>query len=570
MFALLGLVSLAVHVARGSTRTWPTVALLTAAVWTKQTMAVAAAAAAVGIVWWVIRGVVARRTALRFAGALFVANVAILGILQLVSHGWAWFFVVEMPTRTVQRDPALLVYVRELRNLLIVPLLLVAVGGAIWLAGQIRGSNRPIHWVRSVKADARSVLRRPAAIAARPAPSIAAAVVMVLVLFLVFSLPVSFAARRKTGANPNQYIGLLWALAFLFAIGYAAARRTRAGTVTSTIAVVAVVATVHVGAVRDFAEHRGLAVPTTYPALDFAVAPYALGHSASAGRPALRDYAKSHRVYHPIAADLNAQSFHELWPAQPNFVDLLASGQRPEYLIDALLDRRFDAVAPFYLNSPFFLADAYVSAFGRTEENFLWKLNRVISSGYSASVPGTPAGFLGRRPGPPLEPWLATCFGPFEVANTAWEIRAGGGLWCHQPGSHVLRLEQTPARVTEIRTASAIRPGGEIVVGIRAGMGAVDLRFGGGSTATSVHIEPDTSPGYLVVQIRSGAEGRSLTKKVEATRVDGGPSVTLELGVTAAGPRRVAVPLADVREVVDVRASGESRAVIDLSNFTAE
>ena len=59
------------------------------------------------------------------------------------------------------------------------------------------------------------------------------------------------------------------------------------------------------------------------------------------------DYARDHLVWEQVQSDLNVEPQGSIYPNFYNFVDLLAAGRQPVYLVDALLDRRFDAVAPF-------------------------------------------------------------------------------------------------------------------------------------------------------------------------------------------------------------------------------
>jgi hypothetical protein len=110
----------------------------------------------------------------------------------------------------------------------------------------------------------------------------------------------------------------------------------------------------------------------------------------------------------------------------------------------------------------------YASAYGKREENFLWKLNRVIEARYRPSdeLPvGVRAaralpdgaylspGPLVRRPGRERGRWMRDCFGAFRIGSETWEIHKGGGFWCRPARAPVLRLRGTPAAVSEVRTA---------------------------------------------------------------------------------------------------------------------
>ena len=113
------------------------------------------------------------------------------------------------------------------------------------------------------------------------------------------------------------------------------------------------------------------------------------------------DYARSHLMYEQVHADLNVKPQGVVYPNLYNFADLLSVGRQPRYLVDALLDRRFDAVKPIGFASPQELLfwEIYASGNGREESSYIWKLNQVIESGY-APAPGLPEGFLARRAGP--------------------------------------------------------------------------------------------------------------------------------------------------------------------------
>ena len=93
----------------------------------------------------------------------------------------------------------------------------------------------------------------------------------------------------------------------------------------------------------------------------------------------LRSWAKDHTLYLPVYSDLNVPRGGPLYPNEYNITDKLASGLQPMFLVRALLERRFDAVAPFSFVE---FNDEYASGFGKYEENYMWKLNEVIAAGY--------------------------------------------------------------------------------------------------------------------------------------------------------------------------------------------
>jgi hypothetical protein len=151
------------------------------------------------------------------------------------------------------------------------------------------------------------------------------------------------------------------------------------------------------------------------------------------------------------------------------------------FLVRALLQRRFDTLAPFSFVE---FNDEYASGFGKYEENYTWKLNEVIAGGYREE-PGLPlpprdapspphaygAGepekleLLGRRPGPDRAAWMSHCFGPFAAGGASFRIRRGGGFWCSfQPGH--LQFVRAPTPLSEVVTTQPVRLEGTIAVSL--------------------------------------------------------------------------------------------------------
>jgi hypothetical protein len=541
--ALLGLCVLARNVAGDVVRVWPAVTLLSAALWTKQTTVGALLSACILVTWWFVRGTIDRRAWLRFAGALAVTNLVILGVIVAISDGWAVYFLLTMPGRHF-RDPAVFVYVKELRNLLVLPALLALVAAA----GLVRTERTTVRrrtagWLRSVLSDIRGVggrlLRRPAEDAPRRnVPTFAAALLALLVLFLVFSFPPAFTGRRKQGGEANQYIGMLWGLGFLLALAHRQARSTTRAMVTGVVAYGLLLTVIHVGPVRTFAENRSVALPTTYPTARFVSLPYSL-----------RDYARTHEVYLPYDADLSSQFTHRTWPMQQNIVDLLAAGEQPLHLVDAFIDREFDAVAPF---DP--AADPYASAYGKTEENYLAKLNFVIEQGYIAD----PAlGLWVRRSEPVDLQWLRSCFGPFDIGGAEWEIGRGGGLWCNDRPDSV-QVRATPAPITELRTTSEVTLRGSITVRMPEGSGSFEVVTMNGGRQWSVRLEPRPDGSYVVYRI--DGDGHEL--RTEVTHRRGAP-IVVELGDADGAGDVVIVPGASEGQVL-LRTTAGSAARFDV------
>lgn len=525
MAAVLGLVAAARVVSGRSTRWWPVVVWLTAAVWTKQTTVGVVAAVLLGTVWFAATKRHPWRSAARLVALVGGVNVVVLAVVMLATDGWARYFLLELPSRHAV-DPQVRIYVDEFVRLFAFPFLLV-VGAVVTLA-------------LSVPSRGRAGGRR-----AEP-PSLARATLTLVPTALVCSLLPAVAGRRKQGGEINQYIGMFWLLALVLGVAYGLAPRRRRATVAAVVTVAVATATAFVPSVRNLVERSSVDLAAPYPPPELP----AVGD-------ALVSYAEEHRLYNPWASDLNAGSFGEDWPTVQNIVDLLAAGEQPGHLVDALLDRHFDAVVPFDV-----AADPYASAWGRREENYLWKLNRVIASGYRA-VPGTvPRGLLLRRD-EPLEPWLATCFAPFDLGGATWEIGLGGGLWCTGGvPTGVIDMRGTPTPFTELRTEGPVRVSGELLLTAPSGAGAVEAIVPGGG---SVHVMPSSTPGTVVVTTRDIAGLAPQFEMASAVPPGEGFGALLRFG-EAAGPAEAGlqVPVTDEPGVFAVRATQESAARIDL------
>lgn len=278
---------------------------------------------------------------------------------------------------------------------------------------------------------------------------------------------------------------------------------------------------------------------------------------------ALVDYAETHLLYDPTHADLSAEHFHRLWPTQQNIVDLLAGGRQPGYLLRSLLRRDFDAVAPFDL-----AADPYASAFGRTEENYLWKLNQVIVSGYEPDTGDAPLGLWVRRPAA-LDPWLSDCFGPFDLAGDQWQIHRGGGLWCTNDKPDVVEMRGTPALLSELRTVDRVRPSGRILVELPASVGYVEVSLGDVWTIT---VGAGLTPGRVLVTIADGADPSQSSNsrfEVDSLPADTGIALSIDLGAASTNsPGHVSVGSTErSHAVLSVITTQDSELRLDLSGL---
>ena len=507
-FALLGLCVLARSVAREHATVWPAVLLFSAGLWTKQSTVGAVLAAVVALTWWMVRGATTRRIWSRFGLGLALTNIVTLAVVEVLSKGWAIYFLLTMPGRHM-RDAKVFAYLQELRNLLVSPLSLVLLAalGFVLTRPQRGWPGSANAWRSDVSRDLRNVVRRSTRAEPRNVPAFAQALLLLILLFLVLQFPAAFTARRKQGGEINQYIGMLWGVAMLLALAHRMARRRPRALLSGIVAYALLIGAVHTGPIRSFVEERAVPLPTTYPTATFVAVPVAL-----------RDYARTHEVYTPFGSDLSSQFTHHSWPMQQNIVDLLAAGEQPMYLVDAFIERRFDAVQFFDVS-----ADPYASAFGKTEENYLWKLNQVLAAGY---VPDASVGLLVRKPGDVDLSWMRACFGPFNLAGNEWRIHHGGGLWCNEAPS-ALTMRSSVAEVTEVETKGSIDLGGtitgtlpghrgsfEVVVVTKEGQWAVLVGALGGGAFALAERRPD---GTVTTSVRYFPTGDRVTVALGAS-----------------------------------------------------
>jgi len=517
--AFLGLVVLAWR-SHGSTAALVFAGLLlTAAFWAKQTTAVVAAAATLWFLGAAMLGAGRARPALAFAAGLLAANLAVLGLLNLATDGWEWYFDFELATE----HPNFATYgesLREVQHL---------AGGALAVPAVLAVG---LAWVGTRSRDRDGPQLRPAQLLRAAGDGLGASrdarIASALLLFVVIGIPAATYFRLKVGSLSNQYLGVLWAAGLLSAIAW---RRSLARPATALLAC-AVIVVPFLFAQRSGDTVRGYRVAPLHLTQEYPEVP----------DPLLR-YARSHLVWEQVQSDLNVETQRSLYPNFYNFVDLLAAGRQPGYLVDALVERRFDAVAPlrFQAGAVRLFWDIYASGVGESEENYIWKLNQVIRSGYEPS-PGVPEGFLARRPGPPRDPWIGDCFGPFDLAGAELRIRRGGGLWCRE-GGDVLALRRTPARTSELvadHTVAEVggrmeltlpRDGSEVALALTAANGAswrlqvrrsgrllaLDLAVNGRSVATATAPSPAGRRVLTVdrseeAALRSGVDGSLLVR----------------------------------------------------------
>lgn len=397
------------------------VALLTAAFWVKQPGALAGVVAAGWLGYQALRGRAAWRPVVTFVAALAVVNVVLLAIVNVATGGEQLAINVLLGQEHTRLYGARRVVEDAVRGLTPAALTAAALGLVCGWRGRGEASL----------------------------PSL-------LLAFAVCALPFLMVFRAKQGGEDNQYLGTAWALALLAAAWWGAARGERRAAFRADLVLAAVVVVALLGTSANVGRLtvNGLAVSWVDTTAD------------------LRAYAAEHSVYHPLYSDVTYARDDRVWQDVPNVADLLAAGEPPGELLAAFLDRRLDAVVPFgaaLSKTGFASFNDYASAYGEREAGWFWKLDRVVEERYApvAPGPGVPEGVRERRPGPEHATWMRQCFGPFAIAGVDWEIRAGGGFWCHRPGTSRVVLRETPADRSELVTSDPVRWSGDVLVAPR-------------------------------------------------------------------------------------------------------
>ncbi|MGA2454450.1 MAG: hypothetical protein ABSG93_13115 [Solirubrobacteraceae bacterium] len=497
-FALFGLVAVAdLGPAPSRRRVLVAVLLLSAALWTKQTTIAVVVPAAIWVLALAVFLAVNRRAALLFVALLCGVNLVLLAVLNLLTHGWEFYFNFVVATRQSDESP----YHANIIKGLQCTALAAGFVGATWIASVVRAVTR--RRGRSLRSQGRS--RRHAlaesvrrVLVARDPTGRRA---LLIALYIVFGFALAMYFMRKQGTETNQLIGVVWGLGLFAAIGWRVAQRHIGVSAVTGGCVGLLFVLVQLAPIQEVAARAEVSIPAFEKAAQLQSVP-----------AELLSYARDHTLYLPSYSDLNVPEGGPLYPNYYNFADLLAAGSQPLYLVRALLDRRFDAVAYFPL-----AGDLYASANGKWEQNYLWKLNEVIAARYEPE-PGLPEGLLGRRPGPEQASWMRDCFGPFTAGGASFRIHLGGGFWCSFSPNR-LQLVRTPAPFSEVVTTQPAHLSGMLTVSLEGGPAAhVDLEVDGGSGANWIaSVAPvATRPHDLVVSTYLG--GTLLGSKILAAK----------------------------------------------------
>ncbi|HEY3960333.1 MAG TPA: hypothetical protein VGL68_07475 [Solirubrobacteraceae bacterium] len=514
--ALFGLIAVADFGPRPSRRHVATAALLlTAGLWTKQTTFAITGLAVAWAVGLAAISALDRRAVLLLVAVLAGVNLALLLILNILTHGWEFYFNFKEATFQSNEWP----YAGNVTKGLQSGALAIGFVAVTWVSIAVTVTMRRRR--DPARSHSRAAIARLRKLLVADDPTGRRA--LLIGLYIVFGFPLAAYIMRKQGTETNQMIGVVWALGLLAAAGWHVAQR-QIGTAAATGGcVVLFFALTQLAPMQEVAARASVEIPALERAEQWLSVP-----------AELRSWARDHTLYMSLFSDLNVPYGGPLYPNYYNFADLLSAGNQPKYLVRALLNRRFDGVSFIPPED-----EAYTSANGKWEENYLWKLDEVIAARY-VSEPGLPQGVMGRRPGPEQAAWMRHCFGPFPAAGASFRIHRGGGFWCSFSPER-LKLVRTPTPLSEVVTTQPVRLQGAVTVSLESRASSqVDLVFGAGSRGEWVaRVTPVAGRSSAVVISAYFAGALLASKRVAATTLPGGRrGVRLEITPTSgsAGP----------------------------------
>jgi hypothetical protein len=504
-FALFGLIAVADFGRSPSRRRIVLAALLlSAAFWTKQSTIAVAIPAAAWVLALALLSVLPSRSAWLFIVVLAGVNLALLIAQNLVTNGWEYYITFEIPIAmwSTSNYGPLLVNGLETCELMIPFIAATWLAAAIAIRGEPHRRATNIATLRRLLADDDPTSRR----------------ILLLGGYVIVGFALAVYFRRAEGTAGNQFIGVVWSLGLLAAIGWHVAQRHARAAATAGVGVGLFFALTQIAATHGALANTGFDTPPLESISSWSELP-----------PTLLAEASHRTIYIPELADLNVPEDGPLYTDYYHIADLLAVGQQPTYLVQALLNRHIEVVGYFNIENQF------TSSHGRWEENYLWKLNEVIAARYQPSrdIPG----LLERRAGPERDVWMRHCFGPFAAAGASFRIRHGGGFWCSFTADR-LQLVKTPAPLSEVLTTEPVHARGAVTVTIaKSASSQADVALEHGRTPFwTARVTPSpTDPRDVVVSTYSnGAPLGSVS--VSAPPSDGGTrSVRLALTTDADG-----------------------------------
>jgi hypothetical protein len=428
------------------------VVLMSLGFWTKQQ---AQGAITVSVVWAVlaaVAGVVAWRRVALLIASLAVVNLAIFGFLYVTSDGWSSYYIFQM-ARDHFWGAA--------------PLHLVLVGA--WQIGWLPLAFMAVMLMAAgwANVDRRSGWRARALVQDRDVQQL-----VLLLLFVICVAPVAIYSERHQGSFENQLIGPLWGLALLAAFGWRLSGRRPGARVVTGLAV-AVLASLSLGFGNSAAGEvlRLTGMNRIREAVTIKRFPQIREDLVAASR--------DRTLYDWYHVDLGMKGGHV--PSSWIVCDMTAAGLDPIALERAFVTRRYDLVmmAPYPTHPG-------CSGFGKWEENYFWKIDKLIAVGYQSNPSRYAADVLERRPGAvPVAAlrMLARCFAPYRLGGVLFRIGYGGGFWCQStPTDPRLTLGDVPDSPSVVLTDGTVTSAtGSIVITLPPGSGTAAVAVERGS-----------------------------------------------------------------------------------------
>jgi hypothetical protein len=439
-FALFGLVMVA-HFGQTPSKRWviSSALLLSAALWTKQTTVVLVFTVFVWVWALVAMSALPRHTAMLFTGVLIGLNGTLLLALNILSHGWEFYLNFAVGTHATMFPG----FARFAAIGGTACVLALAVACVIWLV--IAGdAAKDLHLKLPLRLAGRVIASKTHDVLLMDDST--GRCVLLLGSYGVVGFFFAVYCLRLQGTAENEFVGVTWALGLIAAAGWRWTQQRRHTSVVAGGCLAFFLVVGHTAAIRQLAAKHRVVIP-----------PYATAQYWPELPRELRLWASHHSLYLPEHPEIDVATGGPIYPNLTAITSPLIAGDQPMYLVRALLDRRFDGVMPFDSTA---VANTFLSGYGKSEQNYLWKLNQVIAARYM-SAPNLPRGVLERRPGPERGHWMRSCFGPFTAGGSTLRIRNGGGFWCSSRPGH-LRLVATPAPSSEVVTTQAVPLAGTI------------------------------------------------------------------------------------------------------------
>jgi hypothetical protein len=496
------------------------IVLLSAAFWSKQPALAAAMAATCWAVLAAVLGVTTWRRAAGFIAAMAVVNLVVFGALMLATHGWLLFYMYELGSRHNWGTRSYGWIIGRawpwFRLELAFAAVLLVPGAVGWARGRRVAVPRRL---RALAAD-------------QDAQTFA-----ILLIFLVIATTMETFFQRKQGADLEHLLGQLWALMLVAALAWRCAGRTArtrlgAGLVVGALAIL--------GLLAGGPAVTGLRLREIVTVQHYESREEVLDTLSSIGLS----------VYQQRTGDVGVRD--GIMPPNYSVCDMTAAGLPATGFERELAARRWDVIV-----APFAAWEAYCSGFGKWEENYFWKINVLIDTGYYVGTQ-FPVPLVVRRPDPAAARTahqLLHCFAPYRLAGVLFRIGHGGGFWCQATWTvPKLRLDSIPAGRSQILTDGTVTSlEGSLVITMPKRAGKVEI----GVTKPA--------PDRVLARINAGALGHPANIVVTAGAVRGAAA----RAAIARGAEVVRIDPDAVRGGrLSIYATARSGAAFDFSGMT--